>query len=156
MVTAKYSTVIDHNVDVVWAMIRDFNNYPAYIDGVTESIIEDGKSGDEVGATRRFLYGGTWIRQRLSAHSDHERSLTYAGVEPFAFPAGLVSDTPPPALYEGTMHVRGTDGNETALEWTVTVDAAPEHAGSWRNLLSGLIEMWATSLKGALSRVRGE
>jgi O-6-methylguanine DNA methyltransferase len=58
------------------ARLRDFSNYPAYIDGVTESFIEDDKRGDEVGAARRFLYGGNWTRQRLGDHSDSQRSLT--------------------------------------------------------------------------------
>ena len=43
MTTAYYSTVLDHPLPTVWALIRDFNNYPAYIDGVTESVIEDDK-----------------------------------------------------------------------------------------------------------------
>jgi hypothetical protein len=42
----------------VWSLIRDFNNYPAYIDGVSESVIENDKRGDEVGAVRRFCYLG--------------------------------------------------------------------------------------------------
>jgi hypothetical protein len=37
MTTATYSAVLDHPVETVWSLIRDFNNYPAYIDGVTES-----------------------------------------------------------------------------------------------------------------------
>jgi hypothetical protein len=63
-------------VETVWSLIRDFSNYPAYIDGVTESFIEDDKRGDEVGAVRRFLYGENWTRQRLGDHSDPQRSLT--------------------------------------------------------------------------------
>ena len=70
MTTAYYSTVLNHPLETVWALIRDFNNYPAYIDGVSESVIEDDKGGDEVGAVRRFCYLGNWIRQRLAGHSD--------------------------------------------------------------------------------------
>src|SRR5581483_4203003 len=54
MTTAYYSTVLDHPLETVWSLIRDFNNYPAYIEGVSESMIEDDKRGDEVGAIRRF------------------------------------------------------------------------------------------------------
>src|SRR5439155_5389127 len=72
MTTAYYSTVLNHPLETVWALIRDFNNYPAYIDGVSESIIEDDKGGDEAGAVRQFCYLGNWIRQRLAGHS-----LTY-------------------------------------------------------------------------------
>ena len=79
MITAFYSSVLDYPVDRVWSLVRDFNNYPRYIDGVIESIIEDDKRGDEVGAVRRFNYQGNWIRQRLVRHSDDERLLTYRG-----------------------------------------------------------------------------
>ena len=87
MTTAYYSTVLNHPLETVWDLIRDFNNYPAYIDGVSESVIEDDKGGDEVGAVRRFCYLGNWIRQRLAGHSDEAHSLTYAGIEPLPFPA---------------------------------------------------------------------
>ena len=90
MITAFYSSVLDHPIDRVWELVRDFNNYPRYIDGVIESMIEDGKAGDEVGAVRRFNYQGNWIRQRLVRHSDDEHLLTYAGIDPFAFPDGWV------------------------------------------------------------------
>src|SRR5712691_9716946 len=90
--TAYYSTVLDHPRETVWSLIRDFNNYPAYIEGVSESVIEDNRSGDEVGAVRRFCYLGNWVRQRLAAHSDAAHSLTYAGIEPLPFPAALAEE----------------------------------------------------------------
>jgi Polyketide cyclase / dehydrase and lipid transport len=105
MTTAYYSTVLNHPLETVWALIRDFNNYPAYIDGVSESEIEDNKDGDEVGAIRRFCYLGNWISQRLVGHSDEAHSLTYAGIDPLPFPTGLVPDAPAPTRYEGTMHL---------------------------------------------------
>ena len=40
--------MLNHPLPIVWDLIRDFNNYPAYIDGVTASVIEDNKQGDEV------------------------------------------------------------------------------------------------------------
>src|ERR1700751_1130921 len=92
MITAYHSTVLDHPVDTVWSLIRDFNNYPAYIDGVTHSVIEDDKRGDEVGAIRRFCYLGNWIRQSLVAHSDDQHALVYAGLEPLAFPQSASLD----------------------------------------------------------------
>ncbi|MFX8358768.1 SRPBCC family protein, partial [Acinetobacter baumannii] len=74
MSQAYYSAVLDHPLDTVWSLIRDFNNYPAYIEGVSESVIEDDKRGDEVGAVRRFCYLGLWVRQRLAGHSDTQHS----------------------------------------------------------------------------------
>ncbi len=88
MTTAYYSTVLDYPLPTVWALIRDFNNYPAYIDGVTESVIEDDKGGDEIGAVRRFCYLGNWIRQRLAGHSDEGHSLTMPVSSRFRFPPG--------------------------------------------------------------------
>ncbi len=78
MITAYHSTVLDYPVDRVWSLIRDFNNYPAYIDGVSASVIGSNKRGDEVGAVRRFKYGDNWIRQRLSGgiRTRSERSAT--------------------------------------------------------------------------------
>jgi hypothetical protein len=52
---------------------RDFNNYPVWVGGAGESGIEDGKSGETVGAVRNVLYQGRRIRQRLLAQSDVER-----------------------------------------------------------------------------------
>jgi ribosome-associated toxin RatA of RatAB toxin-antitoxin module len=55
MATAYYSTVLNHPLETVWTLIRDFNNYPAYIDGVTESVIEDDR------ATRSVRSGASAI-----------------------------------------------------------------------------------------------
>lgn len=153
MTTATYNAVLDHPVQAVWSLIRDFNNYPAYIDGVTESVIEDDRRGDEVGAVRRSLYRGNWTRQRLEAHSDERHSLTYAGIDPLTFPPGLLSEPPAPARYEGTIHLqRIVDGERTFIEWSVDLDAQPGQADGWRNLLLSLIPVWTGSLGAALAR----
>lgn len=81
--------------------------------------------------------------------SDERRFLAYIGI---VFPAGVVPDTPLPALYEGTMRLRDMEGDKTILEWSVSVDAAPHYRSSWHNLLSPLIETWADSLKRARDR----
>ena len=69
MAKAYYSTVFAQSADDIWNAIRDFNNYPVWVDGAGESRIEDGKSGDAVGAVRDVLYRGKRIRQRLVALS---------------------------------------------------------------------------------------
>src|SRR2546421_5272719 len=106
MTKAYYSTVLDRPAENVWALVRDFNDYPRYIEGVDQSAIEDEKSGDSVGAVRSFRYGGKWIRQRLVALSDADRSFTYAGFEPFHFPSQDGATSPlMPIDYEGTLRV---------------------------------------------------
>lgn len=152
-ITAYYSSVLNHPVETVWSLIRDFNNYPVYIDGVSESVIEDDKRGDEVGAVRRFNYGGTWIRQRLVDHSDERRSLTYAGLEPFAFPAGRIAGPPSPIGYRGTIHLRRiADGERTFIEWPVALDTAPGEEGPWHELFLSWIPEWTDSLRRTLAR----
>ena len=126
MTTAYYSTVLNHPLETVWDLIRDFNNYPAYIEGVSESMIEDDRGGDEVGAVRRFCYLGNWIRQRLAGHSDEAHSLTYAGIDPLSFPAEATPAAPAPTRYEGMMHLLPVvEGNRTFIEWKVQLDTAP-------------------------------
>jgi hypothetical protein len=153
MTTASYSAVLDHPLTTVWSLIRDFNNYPAYIEGVSESVIEDDRRGDEVGAIRRFCYLGHWIRQRLVAHSDLSHSLTYAGLEPMPFPAELASQPVSPAQYEGTMSLREiTQGNRTFIEWSVTIEVEPERADRWHALFRSWIPDWTRSLETTLAR----
>jgi len=54
MTKVSYSTVFNQTADQVWSVIRDFNSYPVWVASVTESHIEDSKSGDSVGAIRNF------------------------------------------------------------------------------------------------------
>ena len=154
MTKAYYSAVLDYPLDTVWSLIRDFNNYPAYIDGVTESVIEDAKAGDEVGAIRRFCYLGNWIRQRLAGHSDAQHTLTYAGIEPFSFPPDLLPEPPGPTRYQGTMRLFGVvEGNRTFIEWDVQLDTEPQDAERWRTLFESWIPDWTHSLDRALGRI---
>ena len=69
MAMSYASTVIDAPADEVWAHIRDFNGLATWHSGlVTTSEIEDGKTGDQVGAVRSFtLADGAHLRERCSA-----------------------------------------------------------------------------------------
>ncbi|WP_255468444.1 SRPBCC family protein [Reyranella sp. CPCC 100927] len=152
MYRAYYSSVLDHPATEVWSLVRDFDNYPRYIQGVTESVIEDHKRGDEVGAVRCFRYGGIWIRQRLTAHSDADRSFTYAGMEQFHFPIKEFADAPAAVDYQGTLRCTPiVDGDRTFVEWFVEFKSAPSGAVPWTNLLVELIAQWVDSLRRALA-----
>ena len=84
MAKSYYSVVLAHPADKVWAVIRPFDHY-AWAGVESETIIEDGKVGDQVGAVRRVAFGGSVLRQMLLAHSDIDRSYTYrfCGTPPF-------------------------------------------------------------------------
>jgi hypothetical protein len=79
MAKSYASTVINTSPDEVWAHVRYFNGLATWHSGlVSESEIEDGKAGDQVGSIRSFtLTDGTHIREQLLAHSDSDRSYTY-------------------------------------------------------------------------------
>ena len=151
---AYYSSVLNCPADKVWTLIRDFNNYPRYIEGVAESVLEDAMRGDEVGAVRRFSIGGVWIRQRLAAHSDTERFFTYAGMEPFPFPT-KGPDAPAPVDYRGTVRIAPIiDGDRTFVEWFVEFDGPSNEAAQWTDLLLELIAQWVDSLRRTLAGQR--
>jgi len=53
MAKSYASTVIKASPDEVWARVRDFNGLATWHGGLcSHSEIEDGKSGDQVGASR--------------------------------------------------------------------------------------------------------
>jgi Polyketide cyclase / dehydrase and lipid transport len=144
------STVIEGPITEIWDLLRDFNNYPKYIEGVTESHIEDGRPGDAVGAVRAFVYGGATIRQRLSALSDDDHCFSYVGLDPFPFPGRESDPAPEPVDYRGTLRLTkiGDGDTSTFVQWQVTYEgsAAPD----WRRLLSDLIDQWLDSLRRAV------
>jgi hypothetical protein len=114
MARSYYSTVFDQPAAAVWRVIRDFNAYPVWVDGAGSSEIEDGKSGDAVGAVRHVVYQGRHIRQRLLAQSDVERSQVYAFAEEGALPV---------ANYRATIRVTPVvDGDRAFVEWWATFD----------------------------------
>lgn len=122
MAKSSYSVVLDHPADKVWAIIRPFDHY-AWAGVESEVIIEQGKAGDQVGAVRRVTDGGGIIRQVLLAHSDVDRSYTYAfcGTPPF-----------PVQEYAATIRVNPvTAENRSFVEWWATFDCAVEERDKW-------------------------
>jgi hypothetical protein len=117
MARSYYSTVLDHRADEVWAVIRPFDHY-AWAGVPSETVIEEGKRGDQISAVRRVAVGDKIIRQALLAHSDAERSYAYALLDPQPFP---VRD------YVATIRVTPVVESDTAfVEWWATFDCAAE------------------------------
>ena len=53
-------------LDRVWAIIRDFNEFPSWHSDVCDSSIEDGRPSDAVGRVRSlYLKSGGYFRERL-------------------------------------------------------------------------------------------
>ena len=143
MPTVTYSTVFDHTADQVWSVIRDFNSYPVWVASVTESHIEDGKSGDAVGAIRSFVEYGSRIRQQLVTHSDLDRFYTYESCEPL----GAVT------YYRGTGRVTPIiDGNRAFMEWTIYLECPDAERENCVRQLKEAMPQWFQSLRAVLEK----
>jgi Polyketide cyclase / dehydrase and lipid transport len=144
MTKVYYSTVIDQTADRVWSVIRDFNSYPVWVEGISESHIEEGKSGDAVGAIRNFDAGGTRIRQRLLAHSDLDRFYVFESCEPL----GAIS------YYQGTGRVTPiVDGNRAFVEWSTVFDCRAEERENCTTFFKEATPQWLSSLRATLERI---
>lgn len=122
MAKSYYSIVLDHPADDVWAVIRPFDHY-AWAGVESDTIIEDGKAGDQVGSVRRVTAGANVLRQLLLAHSDADRSYTYGfcGAAPF-----------PVQDYQATLRVSPVVvDNRAFIEWWATFDCAAEDRDRW-------------------------
>jgi hypothetical protein len=142
MAKAYYSTVFERPAPEVWKIVRDFNNYPVWVGGAGESRIEDGKSGDSVGAIRSVRFQERHIRQRLLAQSDIERSQSY---EFCGAPSLPVTD------FRATLRITPiVDGDRAFVEWWATFDCDPGRRDELTGTLRGWFGKWLESLRDTL------
>ena len=142
MAKAYYSTVFERPAPDVWSIIRDFNNYPVWVGGAGESEIEDGKSGDTVGAIRSVLYQERRIRQWLLAQSDVERSQTYE----FCGAASL-----PVTGFQATLRITPiVDGDRAFVEWWAIFDCDAGRRDELTGTLRSSFGKWLESLRTPL------
>lgn len=144
MARSYYSTIFAQTADKVWAVIRDFNNYPVWVDGAGESEIEAGKSGDSVGAVRNVLYNNVRRRQKLLALSDTERAQTY----------GFASEPPLHTRdFRATLRVTPVvDGDRAFVEWWATFDCDAERHDERTAFFRDAFAGWLESLRRHLER----
>jgi polyketide cyclase/dehydrase/lipid transport protein len=142
MARAYYSTVFEQPAQDIWKIIRDFNNYTVWVAGAGESRIEDGKSGDAVGAVRNVLYQGRHIRQRLLAQSDVERSQTYEFCE---------APTLPMTGFQATLRVTPVvDGDRAFVEWWANFDCEAARRDELTETLRSWFGKWLNSLRESM------
>ena len=123
MPRAFYSVVLDHAADDVWKVIRLFDHY-GWAGVPADTIIEDGKAGDQIGAVRRIEMGdGIIRRQVLLAHSDQDRSYTYGICTPSYLPI---------ENYVATIRVTPVvEDGKAFVEWSAAFDCAADERGKW-------------------------
>lgn len=148
--SASYSVVLDRAVKDVWEVIRDFNSYPVWVNGVEESHIERGLSGSAVGGVRNFAMGGARTRQRLVAHSDVERYFTYESCAPVEIDlSGTVRTM---QHYRGTVALRPViEGDHCFAEWRSEYECADQDAGYWAEWWAAMLPTWLHSLRDHVS-----
>jgi hypothetical protein len=139
MARSYYSAVFEQAANQIWTVIRDFGGYSWFTSGPVESSIEQGKSGEEVGAIRNVSFGGRHIRQGLLAHSDLDRFYTYEFCEPYPYPV---------RNYQATLRFTPiVDGNRTFVEWWATFDCAADEEDHWIAFFNGSFTNWLQSLR---------
>jgi hypothetical protein len=108
------STVIEHNAERVWELVRDFNSHGDWHPAIDASRIERGEAVDRVGCIRRFtLVDGQELREQLLSLSDMEMTYSYC-----------LLDTPVP-LFNYVAHFRifpVTDSDHAYCEWEGNFD----------------------------------
>jgi Polyketide cyclase / dehydrase and lipid transport. len=129
MARSYYSTTIALPVEKVWAVARDFNGLATWWSGnVSSSQIEDGRTGDTVGAIRRFMFGPDQIREHQLELSDIEHRCVYEFCEPAPFPV---------TGYVATLKLTPiTDGDGCFVEWWADFDSEPDKLDYWRGFFA--------------------
>jgi len=147
MARSHYSIALDHPAAEVWAVIRLFDHY-AWAGVESQTIIEQGKAGDQVGAIRRVETPERIIRQVLLAHSDIDRSYVYALCEPSPFPV---------RNYVATIRVSPIVESDAAfVEWSATFDCAPEDQDRWTDHFAQQgFAKWLAALRRFMDRAEG-
>ncbi|QBD80758.1 SRPBCC family protein [Ktedonosporobacter rubrisoli] len=144
MARAYYSTVFEQPAEQIWSIVRDFGNYAIWGEGCGESHIEEGKTGESVGAVRNIRNEKSVIRQRLLAQSDRERTQTYEFCEPLPFPI---------RNYEASIRVTPiTDSKRAFVEWWASFDCEPGEYEHWTTFFSTSFAGWLEALRQRVSQ----
>ena len=120
--------MLEHPVEAVWAVLRDFNGHDRWHPAVAASEIERGLPTAKVGCVRRFrLADGSELRERLLTLSDIDMAMSYC-----------LLDTPIPLL-NYVAHVRlapVTDGDATFWHWESRFDTPSGREGELREMVA--------------------
>lgn len=144
MARSYYSTTIDLPVDRVWAVARDFNGLATWWSGnVSSSEIEDGRTGETVGAVRRFMFGTDQIREHQLELSDVAHRCVYEFCQPAPFPV---------LNYLATLQLTPiTDGDRCFLEWWADFDCEVDKLEYWQGFFAaGVFAPAVASLRAYL------
>jgi uncharacterized protein YndB with AHSA1/START domain len=134
------STVINASIERVWRTVADYNGLPAWMPGMKDSTIEDGKSPNAVGAVRRLGMAGTKdvLRERLEVFDLENHRITYSVLEgPLPVKKILTS-----------LHLRPiTDSYGTLGEWSTQFESEPGKEEEGEQLMARIFNAGFRALK---------
>ena len=143
-VRARGSGVVPATADALFACFRDFGGWQRWKADVPFELL-GGARGTEVGGLRSvvFVRGDKFLHERLVALDDAARTITYAGVNYGAWPAGGETYPLSASPFPGSF----VDYKSTVRVLSVTVPAAPGAPASAFMEWEG--EVWTEGAKAA-------
>jgi len=129
------------NPDRVWQAIRSFRDY-AWAEGVGPGVLEGGGPDNAVGSVRAFTYYGMPARQRLTAHSDVERTYSWESCAPYESIA----------RYELTLKVEPVEVQASQVIGTARYEAPQAEAPKWDAFFADEFRKSLTKLRNQLER----
>lgn len=133
---------IDAPAARVWEMVGDFGGL-ARIGLVPSCTLE----GEGVGAVRTLDMGGSVVRERLEAHDDTGRTLTYSMVETGPLPVGN---------YRSTIRVLEDGPQRCILDWSGEFDPLEGATEQAEQTVRGIYTGGIQGLRKALGLATGK
>lgn len=134
------STVINAPIERVWRTIGDFNGLAAWMPGMKDSRIEDGKSPTTIGAVRSLSMSASKdrLRERLETLDPETHTITYS----------VLLGPLPVKNVVTTMHLRPiTDTYGTLGEWSTRFDTEPGKEEEGQQLMARIFAAGFRGLK---------
>lgn len=140
MATTELVREFPCDADTLWRTVGSFRRYE-WGAGVEPGVIEDGRPDNEIGTVRAFRYYGSPARQRLTAHDDSARALSWESLEPY-------EDI---RHYVQSIAVEPLGAGRAALTWSVEFDTPEESVDQWSAFFRGEFAASFDKLDGILS-----
>ncbi len=142
---ASYTMPFAFSPDRVWQAIRSFRDYQ-WGEGVGLGVIEGGGPDNEIGSVRVFTYYGVPSRQRLTAHSDADRTYSWESCEPYESID----------RYEFTVRVEPVGDQASKVTWTAQYEAPKIEASKWDSFFVEEFRKSLTKLRSQLDGTKPE
>lgn len=146
--TTEVSAVLDAPVEDVWAVLGDFGTMPNYLTRVVNCRLESEEAArPPVGAVRVVgLQGGTVVRERLLAHDEVLRKVTYEIVGASRYPV---------RTYRAAAQAWPiTSTRQTFVRWTVDFDAEAADEPTTREMIVATYDAILSDLAAHVTRAR--